>query len=153
MKKIYKFGYITGWFVLLLILFFIFSMFISITRLRLIDIIFCVIVIILGLKYYIKYTLFYYSFYVKDEVLFIYQKHKLCYQISLASIKIEQGAFKHEQKLTFAINNCLHEYTIDYDNELCQSANTKNYRKWWYIVYMLSTLLLVAATIYAIINK
>ena len=138
MKKIYKFGYITGWFVLLLILFFIFSMFISITRLR---------------KYYIKYTLFYYSFYVKDEVLFIYQKHKLCYQISLASIKIEQGAFKHEQKLTFAINNCLHEYTIDYDNELCQSANTKNYRKWWYIVYMLATLLIVAATIYAIINK
>ena len=97
MKKIYKFGYITGWFVLLLILFFIFSMFISITKLRLIDIIFCVIVIILGLKYYIKYTLFYYSFYVKDEVLFIYQKHKICYQISLSNIKIEQGAFKHER--------------------------------------------------------
>lgn len=153
MKKIYKFGYITGWFILLLVLFFIFSMFISITKLRLIDIIFCVIVIILGLKYYIKYTLFYYSFYVKDEVLFMYQKHKICYQISLASIKIEQGAFKHEQKLTFAINNSLHEFTIDYDNELCQSANTKNYRKWWYVVYMLATLLIVVATIYAIINK
>ena len=151
MKKIYRFGYITGWFILLLVLFFIFSMFVSIEKLRLIDIIFCVIVIILGLKYFIKYTIFCYSFYIKDGILFMYQKHKICYQISLESLKIEEGIFKHEQKLSFEINNSLHEFTIDYDNELC-NANRKTYRKWWYASYLIATVLVLIAVIYIFVR-
>ncbi len=152
MKKLYHFGFVTGWLILLIVFFFIFSMVAFIEKLRIIDIIFCVIVIVMGFKYFIEYTLFSYKYYIKDDIVFIYQKKKLCYQITKSKISESKGLFKCEKKLSFEVNNIIQELSVDFDNELCEKED-KNYRNLWYVVYIIIIIMILVSLIYYFINR
>lgn len=153
MKKLYYFGFITGWIILLIVSFFIFSMIAFIEKLRIIDITFCVLVIVMGIKYFIEYTLFPYNYYIKEDIVFIYRKKRLCYQISRDKIKGDNGLFKPIKKLSFEIDKLIRELSVDYDNELCNANNDKNYRILWYIIYIIIILMILVSLIYYFINK
>lgn len=150
MKKIYKFGYYTGWFLFSVALFFIYSMIISADKLKLIDIIICVMVIIISIKYFIHYTIYNYQYKIIDNTLFIYCKHKINYQIRIENIKISKGDFKFENKLSFELNNNIKYINIDSDNELINNGN--NYRKKWYILFIITIFIEILLFIYSLLK-
>lgn len=161
MKKVYKFGYYTGLFLLLVASFFIYSMIIFITKLRLIDIIFCIIVIVISIKYFINYTLFNFKFRINENILFIYKsifkKNKLLYQISLDKIdidnktnsKIDEFLNGYRSILTFEIINKIVTMNVDYD---MLESNKKSKRNKYYIIYIFTSILIIGMIIYTIIK-
>lgn len=161
MKKVYKFGYYTGLFLLLVASFFIYSMILFITKLRLIDIIFCIIVIVVSIKYFINYTLFNYKFRSNENILFIYKsifrKNKLLYQISLDKIdfenktnsKFDEFLNGYRSTLTFEIVNRIVTMNVDYD---MLENNKKSKRNKYYIIYIFTSILIIGMIIYTIIK-
>ena len=161
MKKIYKFGYYTGLFLLLVASFFIYSMILYITKLRLIDIIFCIIVIVVSIKYFINYTLFNFKFRINENILFIYKsifkKNKLLYQISLDKIdfdnkinsKLDEFLNGYRSILNFEILNKIVTMNVDYD---MLENNKKSKRNKYYIIYIFTSILIIGMIIYTIIK-
>lgn len=161
MKKIYKFGYYTGLFLLLVASFFIYSMILYITKLRLIDIIFCIIVIVISIKYFINYTLFNFKFRINENILFIYKsifrKNKLLYQISLDKIdfdnkinsKFDEFLNGYRSILNFEISNKIVTMNVDYD---MLENNKKSKRNKYYIIYIFTSILIIGMIIYTIIK-
>lgn len=155
MKKIYKFGYVTGWFLLLLVLFFVFSMIVFSERIRFIDIVFCVLVIVFSLKYFINKTIFYYSFIIKNDRILIYKRKSLVYQTLIEKLVIKDGLFGCEKLIM--INNLGESkiISIDYDafciKEFVNNKASINKRNIWYILYLACVILILFATFYSIV--
>jgi len=155
MKKLYKFGYISGWFLLFTALFFIFTLIFYFNKVTFFGSLCSLIVIILSIRYFVNNVIYVYNYTLRGSVLFIYRKTKPLYQIDLKNIDIDNGFFDVEKKLIFSIKDKDLSISIDYDNEVLQKNFEKgkyNRRKKWYLVLFIMTFIIVTSIIYVIIK-
>lgn len=160
MNRMFKFGYMIGWFLLIVSLFFLFSVIMYYRKLTLFDVICTFIVVFVSVKYFIENVIYSYKYILRGEELFIYKGTRIKYQIDMNNIEISKGFFDTEKRIIFNSNNRIYEISIDYDSELLIDINNinkiniinkkNNKRLKWHILIVLTTLFIVISIIYVL---
>lgn len=157
MNRMFKFGYMIGWFLLIVTLFFLFSVAMYYKKLSLFDVICTFIVVFVSVKYFIENVIYSYKYILRGEELFIYKGTRIKYQIDMNNIEISKGFFDTEKRIIFNSNNKIYEISIDYDSELLIDMNNiniinkkNNKRLKWHILIVLTILFIVISIIYVL---
>ena len=160
MNRLFKFGYMIGWFLLIVSLFFLFSVIMYYRKLTLFDVICTFIVVFVSVKYFIENVIYSYKYILRGEELFIYKGTRIKYQIDMNNIEISKGFFDTEKRIIFNSNNKIYEISIDYDSELLIDMNNinniniiskkNNKRLKWHILIVLTILFIVISIIYVL---
>ena len=160
MNRMFKFGYMIGWFLLIVSLFFLFSVIMYYRKLTLFDVICTFIVVFVSVKYFIENVIYSYKYILRGEELFIYKGTRIKYQIDMNNIEISKGFFDTEKRIIFNSNNKIYEISIDYDSELLIDMNNinniniiskkNNKRLKWHILIVLTILFIVISIIYVL---
>ena len=154
MKRLYKFGYITGWLLLIISIFFIFSIIIYINKITLFDIICTILVIVISIKYFIDNIIYSYKYILRGEELFIYKGKRIKYQIDINKIELIKGFFDVERRMLFESNNKRIEISMDYDNDLISlltnKEKNKSKRVKWYILSIIVIIFIIFSIGYVI---
>lgn len=160
MNRMFKFGYMIGWFLLIVSLFFLFSVIMYFKKLTLFDVICTFIVVFVSIKYFIENVIYSYKYILRGEELFIYKGTRIKYQIDMNNIEIIKGFFDTEKRIIFNSNNKIYEISIDYDSELLIDMNNinniniiskkNNKRLKWHILIVLTTLFIVISILYVL---
>ena len=161
MKKLYKFGITSGWFLIIVSIFFIFSMVVYVNKLTFFDLFCTIIVIVISINYFYNNVIKAYNYIIRGDFIFIYQKKflkcekKLRYQVYVNDIYLDKGFFDVEKKLIFKMFNKNKILSIDYDNEIIHhmiknSIYKEGKRKKWYILLFLIITLIIISIFYII---
>lgn len=150
-KKIYKFGFVTGIFLLEVALFLIFSLVYFFDKLKFFEFFSTIIVIIISIGYFIKYTINNVKYQIDEENLIVFCP-KYVYILKIGEIILNNLLFDIQKQIIFndtLNNNEIKKIVVDSD---IIKGNHNKKRLLWYTVYIILSILIVIGVIYSIIK-
>lgn len=150
-RKIYKFGYVTGIFLFEVALFLVFSLIFFYSKLRFFEFFSTVIVIILSIGYFVRYTINNIKYQLDEENIVVFcSKH--IYILKIDEIILNDLLFNLQKQIIF--NDTINNNTIKklvVDSDIIKGDYSKR-RFIWYTLYIIASILIIIAIIYSLTN-